>query len=418
MLLLSLTLSCSGSGNDSAQDSADDGVFGDCDPVVLQPSLVAGGEGAPADPHSDTFGADPTPTHVRLHWPSSDPSRSAAMLWRTDLDTQASVVAFGTSADALDQRVEGYSFTFGSSDDARMHEVRLCGLLEPETTWYYRVGGDGHWSDTHSFTTPAAAGEGDSLRIGMVGDSRGGYDTWGTTLALIDAHEPDLILFSGDMVERGVEQEEWDAWFGAAEEIHARRVVVPTHGNHEFLAQAYFANWGLPGNEQWFHLALGPLDLISLNDTVNDFAYLESEQPDFLREVLGASDLPWSMVMHHQAMYSTNTRHGSFETLREHWEPAIDETGVDLVLAGHNHCYERSQPVRGGAVVGAAEGTTYVVTGGAGAPLYTDFEEDWFGEVAAAVEHYVIADLGPTDGAFTAYDLSGTVVDSFVVPAD
>ncbi len=405
-----------GRGSDSVDSGASgDGVFEDCDPAVLRPPLIASDDGTPADPHSDTLGVDPTPTLVRLGWPSANPSRSVSMLWRTDLLTLTSVVEFGTSADALDQRVEGHSFFYGTADEARMHEVRLCGLLDPDTTYHYRVGGDGAWSPVHSFTTPPSAGSTDSLRVALAGDSRGSYGTWGTVLALMDSHEPDAVFLSGDLTERGSDLPEWDAWLEAGGEILTRRALIPAHGNHEFLAQSYFANFGLPGNEQWFHAELGPLTLVSLNDTVPNLDHRDYDQPDFIDQVFGDSQLAWSMAMHHQSMYSTCSRHGSYDELRDVWGTRFDAHQVELVVAGHNHVYERSLPIAAGAQAADGEGTVHLVTGGAGAPLYDEFSPEWFNVVANAVEHYVIADLGPTQGTFTAYDLDGNVIDAFTI---
>lgn len=416
MIWLSACFLDFGAGDDSVDSGAtDDGTYQDCDPTVLQPPLIASDDGAPADPHSDTLGAAPGPTLVRLGWPASDPSRSASLLWRTDLETLTSVVELGTSADTLDLRVEGWSFTYGTSDDLRMHETRLCGLLEPGTTYHYRVGGDGAWSPVHSFTTPPAAGSTDTLRIALAGDSRGSYGTWGTVLAQMDAHEPDAIFMSGDLTERGSDLEEWDAWLEAGEEILTRRAIIPAHGNHEFLAQGYFANFGLPGNEQWFNVALGPLDLISLNDTVPDIDQRDVDQPEFIDAVFGSSDLAWRIAMHHQSMYSTCSRHGSYEELRTAWGERFDEHQVELVVAGHNHVYERSLPISGDAEASDGQGTVHLVTGGAGAPLYDEFEPEWFNAQAQAIEHYLIGDLGPTQGDFTTYDLDGNVIDSFTI---
>ena len=58
----------------------------------------------------------------------------------------------------------------------------------------------------------------------------------------------------------------------------------------------------------------------------------------------------------------------------------FDQFAVDLVIAGHNHCYERTLPIRAGAAVGnaapqvdSARGTTYVTAGGGGQGVSTDF---------------------------------------------
>jgi hypothetical protein len=70
-------------------------------------------------------------------------------------------------------------------------------------------------------------------------------------------------------------------------------------------------------------------------------------------------------------MYSSGSRHGSAFELQAAWRPVVDEHGVDLVLNGHEHQFEITKPLRAGEVVtSSADGTVYVVAGGAGADLY------------------------------------------------
>lgn len=392
----------------------------DCDPAVkvpLGPGVVD--PSAVPDPHADVLGAAPTPYQVRIGWPSSDPSTSVSILWRTDVDTLASLVEYGVG-DELTERVPAASFRYGGAIGVpgpyRMHELRLCDGLEPGTTYSYRVGGDGAWSDVYSFTTPPAPGAFDTFRLAMVGDSRGAYETWGQILAAMDAEDPDLILFSGDIIDLGVLQDEWDAWFEASGDVLARRVLVPAHGNHEFFAPHYFAQFSLPGNEAWFSHRYGDLELVVLNDTVLDRADIEVQQVAYLDAVFGGSDAPWRVVMHHRTAYGTSTVHGSAEDLQEAWVPRFEAHDVDLVLAGHNHAYERSVPIRAGAEVAPGEGPVYITAGGAGADLYENFAPDWFGAVAVATEHYLVADFGPTEVTATVRDLAGNTIDSFVLP--
>ena len=62
------------------------------------------------------------------------------------------------------------------------------------------------------------------------------------------------------------------------------------------------------------------------------------------------------------------------------------------------------------------DGTVYLVAGGAGAPLYTESEDNWFGHIANPVEHFIIADFGPHGIDFVVRDLSENVIDEFTVP--
>lgn len=388
-----------------------------CDEAVRPPG------GATADADQPVFGAPvpvgpltvgPDPSQVHLGWPGPDTSTSLSFVWNTDPGTLASTVEWG-AGEALDQRASGLSFRVGDAP-YRVHELRLCGRLTPGTTYRYRVGGPDHWSPTYSFTTPGAPGSFDRFTVAIAGDSRGSYAQWGEVVTRMASHDPDLFLFSGDMVGRGDNAAEWLAWWSAAGDTFARKVVVPAHGNHELLSALYFAAFSLPGNEQWFHVDYGNATVVSLNDTVATPDDLRVTQAGYLRDTLSASTAAWRIAVHHRAEYSVSAAHGSAMDVRAAWAPVFDTLGVDLVFAGHNHLYERSKPVRDGAVVPAGEGTVFFVSGGAGAPLYREVQDAPFNASVAVVEHYLIAEFGPTRVTITARDLADNVLDTVTLP--
>lgn len=392
-------------------------VSDDCSGEIFVPVGLLQGEAMAAQPHEETYGSSPAPFAVHQGLPSRDPSVSRSFLWQTDVGTLASSLVIGP-ADTFPTGAttyEGGSFLFGSAElgvgDYRQHEVRVCVGLQPQTTYTYRVGGEGGWSPEYSFTTPGTPGTFDSFRVAMFGDSRGDVDTWSQVITAVDEAAPDLMITSGDMVELGASQIEWDNWFAASGDVMARRPLAITHGNHEFLAQGYFAQVGMPGNEEWYALDWGPLHLVALNDTVRDPTQIGSDQVQFMRAEYQTATADWRWVVHHQPAYSTCTTHGSFEALREYWTPVWEESNVDLVVAGHNHIYERSVPILANAE--AEGGVTYLVTGGAGAPLYEESQADWFGLKANPVNHYVIADFSTDRVDLVVYDLAGNVIDSF-----
>jgi len=405
-------------------DTASDLTPSDCSVEVYIPTGILGDDQVLADPHSATLGEAPTPYHIHLGWPSSDLSSSASFLWRTDAETLGSQVQIGPAESFPEnaQLVDGYSFLFGGGviggGPFRIHETRICGGLTPDTAYQYRVGTEGAWSDPIIFRTPKKPGELSEYRIGLAGDSRGAYTTWGEILAAMDEENVDIILFSGDMVELGANQNEWDAWFGASGDVLARIPFLAAHGNHEFLAQNYFAQFGFPNNEEWFAANYGDLLAISLNDTVRDVNQISSDQVLFLQSTLENTSARWKFVFHHQPAYSTCTRHGSDHELREAWTPIFDEHRVDVVLSGHNHIYERSVPIRDGQERPMGEGTMYIVSGGAGAPLYVESDSEWFGNIANPIEHYIIVDVKNNEAQFTVKDLAGNVIDSFLIPKE
>lgn len=384
------------------------------DIVVPQSSIGTIGDPVVADPHTAVYGAAPDPLMVRYSWPGNDPSTSASFLWRTDNDTKASLLELGAAGTGR-VRVLGASFLFdGTPEEYRIHEVKLCDRLEPGTTYQYRVGGDDHWSPMYTFRTPEAPGTFDTFRVGFVGDSRGSYEEWAQIFAAMDSYDPDFFVFTGDAVGYGANQDEWDAWFRATGDVLASKAFVPAHGNHEGLATNYFAQMSLPGNEQWFTIKYGNLHLVVLNDTATGVTTLSDEARYIDRSFAEAVPGYVGVAAHHQGLYATCTNHGSNETLRDLWAPHYDTWGVRLVVNGHNHLYERSVPIRGGVEVPMTDGAVYVTTGGAGAPLYRTVDPDeWFGNVANPIEHFVIADFGPTGIHVVARDLAGNVIDEF-----
>jgi hypothetical protein len=67
-----------------------------------------------------------------------------------------------------------------------------------------------------------------------------------------------------------------------------------------------------------------------------------------LRDAADDEDIDWIIVqMHQDALSSSKVGNGSDKGIREAWLPLFDRYGVDLVLCGHDHDYERSWPVHG-----------------------------------------------------------------------
>lgn len=132
----------------------------------------------------------------------------------------------------------------------------------------------------------------------------------------------------------------------------------PALGNHDWRtpnAWPYLEYFSLPGNERYYEHVWGPVHLFAIDSDLHepDGNSPDSTQGTWLRERLAASDSAWQVVYMHHAPYSSGD-HGSTEALR--WPYA--EWGADLVLAGHDHHYERLE----------LDGITYVVNGLGGNP--------------------------------------------------
>ncbi|MFN7142223.1 MAG: fibronectin type III domain-containing protein [Myxococcota bacterium] len=381
-----------------------------CGPIRVPQAGYDTEEPALADRHAATFGDAPDPFHVHLSW-VDDPATTMAFVWRTDADTLASQVQYGPDQ-TYGATVDGASFFVGADGThGRVHEARLCGLA-PATTYHYRVGGDGHWSEDRTFTTAPPKGESAPFRFAVLGDTRDNQATFATLLDAVEEKAPDFYLFSGDAVDLGVNMVEWEAWFDAGEGHFDQRPLVFAHGNHEFQTQNYYALFAQPGNEQWFSLDYADAHFVVLNDTVATAGDREL-QAAWMQQDLAATSARWKFALHHMPAYSSCTTHGSEETLQELWSPVEEAGGVVIDFAGHNHNYERSVPLRGGVETTADVGTTYVVAAGGGAKLYGNDLSNPFTAVAAVSHHYVVVDVADGRLTLTANDLAGNVLDTF-----
>jgi 3',5'-cyclic AMP phosphodiesterase CpdA len=121
-------------------------------------------------------------------------------------------------------------------------------------------------------------------------------------------------------------------------------------GNHDDAAQRFYAPFNMDGRRYYTH-GEGDVRFFALDST-----YMSPEQLQWLEQELRRSTQKWKIAYMHHPMYSSGERHGPTPPLRAALEPLFAKYGVDLVLAGHEHFYERMRP-QGGIV--------YVIQGGA-----------------------------------------------------
>lgn len=145
-------------------------------------------------------------------------------------------------------------------------------------------------------------------------------------------------------------------------------------GNHDVLndngddqAEAL----GMPA--RWYAWSSGPVEVIVLDTTRAQ----DPLQRAWLEQTLSSSVAVWKIVAMHHPPYSAGW-HGSSERVRHAFEPLFNEYGVQLVLAGHDHDYQRSE---------AIAGTTYVVSG-AGSRTRPTSRAD-FTAVSWSTQHFV-----------------------------
>ena len=157
---------------------------------------------------------------------------------------------------------------------------------------------------------------------------------------------------------------------------------------------------------RYYRSTHGPADFFYLDSsTPGLFGPAGSEQLEWLDDELSSAQSQWKIVCLHHPPYSSG-RHGSTPGADEVLVPVLERHAVDLVLAGHDHHYERTVPL---------EGITYVVSGG-GSKL-TPVRPSGITAAAASVLQYLHVDVVGDRLVARAVRPDGRVVDGFTLRA-
>lgn len=275
--------------------------------------------------------------------------------------------------------------------------------LRPGTEYAYTLELDGTRVPGARFHT-APAGR-TSFRFTAFGDQSVTTDAVQTLTQLARAR-PMFHLLAGDLCYadgsgRGgpgdiFHPARWDAWLAQNDPVTSAMPWMIVPGNHEM--EPGFGMHGYAGMLSRVAIGgrsplaipvatsfrIGSVGFVGLdsNDVANEFpanrGWTRSRQTAWLEQQLAdyraSRDIDFVVVFLHSSPYCSSPAHASEAGIRDHWVPLFDKYTVDLVISGHNHCYQRALPLRHGAVVSndvhvvnGVAATSYVTVGGGGA---------------------------------------------------
>jgi hypothetical protein len=151
----------------------------------------------------------------------------------------------------------------------------------------------------------------------------------------------------------------------------------PAAGNHEYqtaYATGYFDYFGPAAgdpNKGWYSYDLGVWHIAVLNSNCSQIGGCGrgSKQEAWLREDLAAHPAPCVAAMWHHPRFSSGAEHGDDPEVRDLWK-ALTDAGADLVLAGHEHVYERFAPQTADGKADPEHGLRQITVGTGGRELY------------------------------------------------
>jgi acid phosphatase type 7 len=250
------------------------------------------------------------------------------------------------------------------------HEITVSGL-SPNGLYYYSVGSSSETlagnDANHYFLTFPPFGQNTTARVWVLGDA--GTQT-SSQVAVRDAYfgftgtkHTDLWLMLGDNAYNvGSDTEYQGAVFNMYPTMLRKSVLFSTLGNHETAQSTayvdtypYFSIFTLPaagegggvpsGTEHFYSFDFGNVHFICLDSMTADRA-TNGIMANWLRTDLANTLGTWIVAFWHHPPYTKGSHNSDTEIelvqMRQNFNPILEAGGVDLVLAGHSHCYERS----------------------------------------------------------------------------
>jgi predicted phosphodiesterase len=314
-------------------------------------------------------------------------STTITIRWISD-DGGKSIVHYGADLKLVAAGPNGIHYVkLGSY----LHEVAITGL-QPNTRYVYRANSNNTLSDQYSFKTAPPAGS--PISFLAISDAQMKPDLPMTIAVIGKLVQPDLIIFSGDLVD---EPDRVADWYGAERSffdvLTGRQPgapllqnipLFPSLGNHEYgekerpasyldeteSLQTYTSLFNLPGNERYYSHDYGNVHFIHLNIarqwTSNAAAKPQwilgeaitpgSAQYQWLMKDLAQKKQPWTVVSFHHPMLGQGHNISPFfcdpvkkadgaydyprDVLYNDLRPLFEKHGVNLVVWGHSHAYE------------------------------------------------------------------------------
>jgi hypothetical protein len=410
--------------------------------AALAPYAIATVGAAAAPDTRGTSGPAPTPPIGGLHLQfGADAASEMVVSWHTLRPVRGARVVLGRLDGKLEQTVEANETSYTDAKSGQVvyaYHAKLGGLAA-DCAYLYGALHEGAEPGFGTFRTAprgrvpftfTSFGDQGTPTVGKryvppagvtlptpvyVNDNLGSPAAGDTTLG-VERLRPLFHLLNGDLCYANVADDRvrtwWDFWENNSRSAR-NRPWMPAAGNHEnelgngpIGYQAYQTYFALPPADDqtdltrglWYAFTVGSMRVISIaNDDVvyqdggNSYVrgYSKGAQKVWLEKQLAAArrdrDIDWLVVCMHQVAISTVDKfNGADLGIRQEWVPLFDKYGVDLVVCGHEHHYERSHPLRGWQsnatltpvpaatatdVIDTTKGTVHMVIGGGGTSL-------------------------------------------------
>ncbi|MCU7549638.1 metallophosphoesterase family protein [Chitinophagaceae bacterium LB-8] len=279
-----------------------------------------------------------------------------------------------------------YPIVVNDTNKTTEHAVRIKGLTS-NTKYYYRIGTSTQvlqGSTSNFFTTVPAANTTRKVRIAAFGDCGRNDNSFQTqtltqyrnylTANGIDAADA-MILLGDNAYNSGTDAEYTTNFFTPyGSSILKNHKLYPAPGNHDYYSTsqtsrtgAYYKNFSMPkagecggvasGTEAYYSFDIGNIHFLSLDsygqESPNNTRLYDTLGPQvtWVKKDLNANTKKWVVVYWHHPPYTMGSHNSDTETelinIRNNFIRILERYGVDLIICGHSHDYERSYLLKG-----------------------------------------------------------------------
>ena len=186
-----------------------------------------------------------------------------------------------------------------------------------------------------------------SVRFAVIGDNGTGEQPQYDVAAEMEAYENvvhyDFVIMMGDNIYGGHKPKDFERKFQTPYKplLDAGVKFYACLGNHDNSDETLYKPFNMSG-QRYYTFKKGDVQFFAL-----DSNYMDPTQLDWIQQQLRKSNAKWKIAFFHHPLYSDGRFHGSDVDLRNQLMPIFEKDGVNVVMSGHDHVYERFKPEGG-----------------------------------------------------------------------
>jgi len=271
--------------------------------------------------------------------------------------------------------------------------------------------------ETQAFRSRMPA-PGHPCRFSAWADSQGGLNTFSRLVALMAARDAHFSVAVGDLVNDGSDPRGWRSFLDATHPLAIRMPVVAVAGNHDYdgyyndLRAKQYLSLFRPDGQSWFAWSCGDARFVAI-DLNTEFPIgmaASSRQGRWLMDEVTSPEwnrAAWRILLVHQPPWSRSWEgYDGDAAVRAIVTPLAASHGLDVVIAGHSHAYERMTRLIGNQAV------RILITGGAGGALEAPLPPTASGTDTVILQHHFLdVEVGRDALVVDAINVDGRSID-------